>query len=84
VLNSLSLCSEFSSPSLAPEELGSPAGTEEVASVMDLRRSFTVEHEVTVPVCICGPLNNIEVDALLDSGGTGCFVDKSWALDIIA
>jgi len=40
-----------------------------------------MEHEVTVPVCIRGPLNTIEVDALLDSGTTGCFVDKSWALD---
>jgi len=40
-----------------------------------------MEREVTVPVCIRGPLNTIEVDALLDSGATGCFVDKSWALD---
>ncbi|KIM68038.1 hypothetical protein SCLCIDRAFT_72164, partial [Scleroderma citrinum Foug A] len=23
----------------------------------------------------------IEIEALLDSGATGCFVDKSWALD---
>ena len=28
-----------------------------------------------------GPVNTIEVEALLDSGATGCFVDKSWALD---
>jgi len=34
-----------------------------------------------VPVCIHRPLNTIEVDALLDSGATGCLVDKSWALD---
>ena len=40
-----------------------------------------MECEVTVPVRIRRPLNTIEVDALLDSGATGCFVDKSWALD---
>jgi len=40
-----------------------------------------MEHEVMVLVRICRPLNTIEVNALLDSGATGCFVDKSWALD---
>jgi len=40
-----------------------------------------MEREVMVPVRIRGPLKTIEVDALLDSGATGCFVDKSWALD---
>jgi len=40
-----------------------------------------MEREVTVPVRIRGPLNTIEVDTLLDSGTTACFVDKSWALD---
>jgi len=40
-----------------------------------------MECEVTVPIHIHGPLNIIEVDALLDSGTTGCFVDKSWALE---
>ena len=40
-----------------------------------------MECEVTLPVRIRRPLNTIEVDALLDSGATGCFVDKSWALD---
>jgi len=39
-----------------------------------------MECEVTVPICIHGPLNVIEVGALLDSGTTGCFVDKSWTL----
>jgi len=67
------------SSSLASEKPESPAGNSEVP--MDLRRSFTMEREVTVPVRIHGPLNTIEVDALLDSGATGCFVDKSWALD---
>ncbi|KIM62377.1 hypothetical protein SCLCIDRAFT_94003, partial [Scleroderma citrinum Foug A] len=28
-----------------------------------------------------GLVNTIEVEALLDSGATGCFIDKSWALD---
>ena len=83
VLNSLSLCNELSSLSspLAPKEQESPAGTKEVVSFLDLWRSFTMEREVTVPVRICSPLNIIEVDALLHSGATGCFVDKSWALE---
>ena len=67
------------SPSLASEKPESPTSNSEVP--MDLRRSFTMEREVTVPVHIRGPLNPLEVDALLDSGATGCFVDKSWALD---
>jgi len=78
VLNSLS--DNIVSSPLASEEPESPTGTEEV-SFLDLRRSFTMEREVTVPVHIRGPLNTIKVDALLDSGTTGCFVDKSWALD---
>jgi len=67
------------SSSLASEKPESPAGNLEVP--MDLRRSFTMEREVMVLVHIRGPLNTIEVDALLDSGATGYFVDKSWALD---
>ena len=38
-----------------------------------------MEREVKVPVQVRGPLSTIEVDTLLDSGATGCFVDKSWA-----
>jgi len=67
------------SPSLASKEPESPAGNLEVS--FGLQRFFTMEREVMVLVCIRGPLNTIEVDALLDSGATGCFVDKSWALD---
>ena len=40
-----------------------------------------MECEVWIPVRVRGPVNTIEVEALLDSGATGCFVDKSWALD---
>ena len=40
-----------------------------------------MEHEVQIQVQVRGPVNTIEVKALLDSGATGCFVDKSWALD---
>ncbi|KIM54640.1 hypothetical protein SCLCIDRAFT_136399, partial [Scleroderma citrinum Foug A] len=40
-----------------------------------------MEHEVQIPVQVQGPVNTIEVEALLDSSATGCFVDKSWALD---
>ena len=78
MLNSLS--DNIVSPSLTSEEPESPAGTEEV-SFLNLRRSFTMECEVMVPVRVHEPLNTIEVDALLDSGATRCFVDKSWALD---
>jgi len=40
-----------------------------------------MEHEVMILVRRRRPLNTIEVDALLDSDATGCFVDKSWTLD---
>ena len=40
-----------------------------------------MEREVRFPVRVRGPVNTIEVEALLDSGATGCFIDKSWALD---
>ena len=40
-----------------------------------------MEHDVWIPVRVRGPVNTIEVEALLDSGATGCFVNKSWALD---
>ena len=40
-----------------------------------------MEREVQIPVQVQGPVNTIEVEALLDSGATGCFIDKSWALD---
>ena len=40
-----------------------------------------MEHEVRILVQVRGLVNTIEVEALLDSGATGCFVDKSWALD---
>jgi len=78
VLNSWLNKDKFS-PSLASKEPESPTSNLEVS--MDLQRSFTMEHEMIVLVHIHGPLNTIKVDALLDSGATGCFVDKSWALD---
>ena len=40
-----------------------------------------MEHEVQILVRVHGPLNTIEVEALLDSGVTGCSVGKNWALD---
>ena len=42
---------------------------------------MTIEREVKVPVKVQGPAFPIKVDALLDSGATGCFIDKSWALE---
>ena len=56
--------------SVNPEEL-----------VLELRRSVTIEREVKVPVEVQGSAFPIKVDALLDSGATGCFIDKSWALE---
>ena len=48
---------------------------------VELRRTVTMECEVQIPVQVQGPVNTIEVEALLDSGATRCFVDKSWAFD---
>ena len=72
VLNSLLTPSDVSkSPkSINPEE-----------PVLELRRSVTIEREVKVPVEVQGPAFPIKVDTLLDSGATGCFIDKSWALE---
>ena len=72
VLNSLLTSSDDSkSPeSIKPEE-----------PVLELRRSVTIEREVKVPVEVQGPAFPIKVDALLDSGATRCFIDKSWALE---
>ena len=39
-----------------------------------------MKREVRILVQVRGPVNTIEVKALLDSGATGCFIDKSWAL----
>ena len=72
VLNSLlTPCDNSKSPeSVNPEEL-----------VLEFRRSVTIEREVKVPVEVQGPAFPIKVDALLDSGATGCFIDKNWALE---
>ena len=72
VLNSLltPLDNSKSPKSVNPEEL-----------VLELRRSVTIEREVKVPIEVQGPAFPIKVDALLDSGATGCFMDKSWALE---
>ena len=72
VLNSLLISFDVSkSPeSINPEE-----------PVLELRGSVTIEREVKVPVEVQGPAFPIKVDALLDSGATGCFIDKSWALE---
>ena len=39
-----------------------------------------MECEVWILVQVHGPLNTIEIKALLDSGVTGCFVDKVWVM----
>ena len=72
VLNSLltPFDNSKSPESVNPEEL-----------VLELRRSVTMEREVKVPVEVQGPAFPIKVDALLDSSATGCFIDKSWALE---
>ena len=72
VLNSLLTPLDVSkSPeSISPEE-----------PVLELRRSVTIERKVKVPVEVQGPAFPIKVDTLLDSGATGCFIDKSWALE---
>ena len=81
VLNSRALINGQKFPSLASSDLESPADDLEVGFPVELRRTVTMEREVRIPVRVRGPVNTIEVKALLDSGATGCFVDKSWALD---
>ena len=81
VLNSCVLINGQKSPSLASSDSESPANDLEVGFPVELRRTITMEHEVQIPVRVQGLVNTIEVEALLDSGATGCFVDKSWALD---
>ena len=81
VLNSRVSINAQNSPSLASSDLKSPTDDLEVGFPVELRRTVTMEHEVRILVCIRGPVNTIEVEALLDSGVTRCFVDKCWALD---
>ena len=81
VLDSRVLINGQKSPSLASSDSESPADDLEVGFPVELRQTITMECEVQIPVQVRGPVNTIEVKALLDSGATGCFVDKSWALD---
>ena len=81
VLNSHVLIKGQKFPSLASSDSESPADDLEIPFPVELRRTITTEREVQIPVRVQGPVNTIEVEALLDSGATGCFVDKSWALD---
>ena len=82
VLNSCVLINGQKFPSLASNDSESPANHLEVPFPVELRRTVTMEREVQIPVRVRGPVNTIEVEpALLDSGATGCFVNKSWALD---
>ena len=58
----------------------SPESVSTEEPVLELRWSVTIEREVKVPIKVQGPAFPIKVDALLDSGTTRCFMDKSWAL----
>ena len=67
---------------LTPSDVSkSPESINPKEPVLKLRRSVTIEREVKVPVEVQGLAFPIKVDALLDSGATGCFIDKSWALE---
>ena len=66
---------------LTPDVSKSPESVKPKEPVLELRWSVTIEREVKVPVKVQGPAFPIKVDALLDSGTTGCFIDKSWALE---
>ena len=59
----------------------SPKSISTKEPVLKLRRSVTIKREVKVPVEFQGPAFPIKVDALLDSGATRCFMNKSWALE---
>ena len=58
----------------------SPRSVNPEKPALELRWSVTIEREVKVPIEVQGPAFPIKVDALLDSGATRCFIDKSWAL----
>ena len=81
MLNSCVLINGQKFPSLASSDSESPADDLEVGFPVELRWTITMECEVWILVQVQGLVNTIEVKALLDSGSTGCFVDKSWALD---
>ena len=81
VLNSCVSINGQNLPSLASSNSESPTDDLEVGFPVELRRTVTMEREVQILVQVRGPVNTIEVEALLDSRVTGCFVDKSWALD---
>ena len=66
---------------LTPDVSKSPESITPQEPVLELRRSVTIEREVKVPVEVQGPAFPIKVDTLLDIGATGCFIDKSWALE---
>ena len=59
----------------------SPESINTEEPVLKLRRSVTIERKMKVPIEVQGPAFPIKVDTLLDSGATGCFIDKSWALE---
>ena len=56
----------------------SPESVNPEEPVLKLRWSVTIEREVKVPIEVQGPAFPIKVDALLDSGAIGCFIDRSW------
>ena len=66
---------------LTPDVSKSPKSIKSEELVLELRRSVTIKREVKVPIEVQGPAFPIKVDALLDSGATGCFIDKNWALE---
>ena len=67
---------------LTPSDVSkSPKNINTKELVFKLRRSVTIEREVKVLIEVQGPAFPIKVDALLDSGTTRCFINKSWALE---
>ena len=66
---------------LTPDVSKSPESIKSKELVLKLRRSITIEREVKIPIKVQRPAFPIKVDTLLDSGTTGCFIDKSWALE---
>ena len=54
----------------------SPKSVDPKDPVLQLRRSVTIKREVKVPIEVQGPAFPIKVNMLLDSGATGCFMDK--------
>ena len=83
VVSPLSISNSFASLTVEDAENECTVDNVPTAHVYNVFRKSREgsQKEVKVPVEVQGPAFPIKVDALLDSGATRCFIDKSWALE---